>query len=101
MIKAMRNDYVQHCRQKNRIKKYFTEHRIILERVLNRPILSYESTHHINGIKFDNRLENLMLFKTEKAHQDFERKGIEVENLIIFDGRKYREMLACRDSYIK
>lgn len=38
---------------------YFLEHRYKIEQLLGRALEDYEHIHHLNGIKDDNRLENL------------------------------------------
>ena len=52
---------------------YVQEHRLIMEKRLDRFLTQQEIVHHINGDIQDNRIENLMLFGGLKDHFDWHK----------------------------
>ena len=46
------------------------EHRLVMSTHLGRPLFDWEHVHHVNAIKDDNRIENLMVV-TNKIHKGY------------------------------
>ena len=76
-----------HPRAKHR--RYVKRAVLTIEKKIGRYLLSFEHCHHINGIKDDDKPENLMAFTSNSAHRRFHGNSNNVKpSEIIFDGHK-------------
>ena len=67
--KLMNNGYIRITISTYPNYKRVYEHRYILEGIIGRKLSFNETTHHINGDKTDNRIENLKLIERKKHNK--------------------------------
>ena len=67
-VKLLRPDHPKN------IRGYIYEHRAVMEAYLGRMLEPWETVHHINEVKLDNRVENLFLC-TVPEHSAIHREG--------------------------
>ncbi|MDN5866868.1 MAG: HNH endonuclease [Candidatus Nitrosocosmicus sp.] len=58
---------------------YVREHRLVMENKLGRYLTKEEVVHHINGVKNQNNIENLMLYSSHKIHIGNHRLGKHID----------------------
>lgn len=74
---------------------YYEEHRLVVERRLGRLLLPTEDVHHLNGIKNDNRDENLQVM----THADHAAESVRVAYQCQDCGSRHKARGLCGSCY--
>lgn len=70
--------------------KVVYQHREVMESFMGRKLLKSENVHHVNGVRDDNRIENLELWVSPQP------SGQRLTDLIDWVVDNYREEVICR-----
>lgn len=85
------------CKNNNQI----TEHRAVMGIKLNRPLESWEIVHHINGIRNDNRIENLEIFSTLEKYNKHHCCGVRNNDVLEDNIKLVKENTELKKEIIK
>lgn len=67
--------------------KWLLHHRVVMEGHMGRPLVKGENVHHLNGVRDDNRIENLELWYSPQPY------GQRVSDLIAYVAEQHAEAM--------
>jgi hypothetical protein len=87
-------------------KGYVREHILVMEAAIGRYVVWPEQIHHINGIKSDNRIENLQLCANHAEHFKLHRTKWDIERIkqLRNEGKSYKnigEQIGCGPTHVR
>ena len=84
-----RDGYLLRSRRKDGRQEKQLQHRVVMEKIIGRPLLRHETVHHRNGLRTDNSPRNLELWSSSQP------PGQRVEDKVNWA----REILALYEDY--